>query len=118
MVLSDCSSLDGDRLRRGFGFLRLGWSGVLVTCPRGLVKDDRWDRRLARILAVRHACQGVVTATDPTPGVVRVGAGVDLLHAASMVVLACVASRRRRSSLVDAAVATAAAAAGLGLVRA
>jgi hypothetical protein len=108
----------GQSLRRGFGVVRLGWAGVLVSCPRGIVKDDLWDRRIARILAVRHACQGVVTAKDPSPDVVAVGVGVDLLHAVSMVVLAAVAPGKRRSSLVDAAVATGAAAAGLGLVRA
>jgi hypothetical protein len=89
-----------------------------VTCPRGIVKDDTWDRRIARILAFRHMCQGVVTVKDPSPDVVLVGVGVDLLHAASMFVLAAAAPRRRRSSLVDAAAATGAAAAGLGLVRA
>lgn len=71
------------------------------------VELDHHARVVVRVLATRQLLQAAVTAAMPTTDVRHLGAGVDALHAASMVALAVVDSRRRRMALADAAVATA-----------
>lgn len=60
---------------------------------------------LMRVIGARHLAQAAITAPRPTPAVLAVGAQVDLLHAASMVVAAAADSERRARLLSDAGVA-------------
>ncbi len=96
---------------------RAGYGALQLTCP---TRVSRWllHRRLdvrgqgaARVLGARQLAQAL--ASGPVPGypVLAVGAGVDLLHAASMLALA-LTGRRRRAALTDALIAGAFAAAG------
>jgi hypothetical protein len=71
--------------------------------------------RVARLLGARHLAQATLTALVPLPGVLVAGAGVDALHAASMVMLAAVDSTVRRTALTDAVIEAAFAATGLAV---
>jgi hypothetical protein len=71
----------------------------------------------ARALGARDLLQGAVTAVRPSRPVAHGGAGVDLLHGLSMVVLAVRAPRYRRLAIVAAAQAAASVAAGYGVAR-
>jgi hypothetical protein len=101
---------------------RVGYGVALVAVPGLLIglTGERLERRdcaVARVLGARHLLQAGVTAatqfTDPGNSIVLGGgAGVDLLHASTMVALGAVDSRVRRAALIDAGVETALAAAG------
>lgn len=69
-------------------------------------KPDWKVRAVARVLGTRHLVQAGVTASAG-PGLHVLGADVDLLHSASMVLLASVARRHRRAALTSAAIAAA-----------
>ncbi len=92
---------------------------LLVVAPGrspevGLAGDlDPLVPPVVRALGARHLVQSAVTGVDPSGTVLRWGAGVDVLHAASMVALAAVSPRHRRPALVSAASATGFAVAGL-----
>jgi hypothetical protein len=95
---------------------------ALLTAPRTLigltgVTPGRRACTVARVLGVRHLAQAGLTVaaerSDPgSPAALIGGAGVDLLHAASMLALGAVDSGVRRTVLTDAAVETGLAAAG------
>lgn len=62
---------------------------------------------IVRLLGARIAGQGALTAARPSRWALECGAGVDGLHAASMLVLAVLAPRYRHTALVSAGVAAA-----------
>jgi hypothetical protein len=68
---------------------------------------------VAGILGARHLAQALLTADQPTSAVLRLGAGADAAHAASMAVLAAVSGRWRWYALGDALIAASLAAVGL-----
>lgn len=91
--------------------VRAGWGLLQLTAP-GLVADrllttplDHRATVVARVLAARQIVQAGLLVRYPGPTALALGAGVDGLHAASMVALAAVDARRRRAALLDAAIA-------------
>jgi hypothetical protein len=76
----------------------------------GPVRPPRW---LVRLLGARVLAQQLVVVTAPTRGLVLLGAGVDTLHALSMVAAAWRWPQQRRAASVSAASATASALLGL-----
>ncbi len=100
-------------VRAGYGAVQL----VFVHALAELVVRHRLDGRAAvvvRVLGARHLLQAAVVSVaqgSAPPGsprsstVHRIGAVVDALHCASMVLLAAADVGRRRAALADAAVA-------------
>lgn len=78
---------------------------------------DRHERLAARVLGARHTLQAGAATVLASPTGYRLGAGVDALHALSMVGLAVVDRRRRRLALAETATASAMALAGLYAAR-
>ncbi|MET9021036.1 hypothetical protein ABZV93_13710 [Actinopolymorpha sp. NPDC004070] len=78
---------------------------------------DRHERLAARVLGIRHTVQAGAATALASPAAYRLGAGVDALHALSMVGLAAVDRRRRRLALTETAIASAMALAGLHAAR-
>lgn len=81
----------------------------LVAPRRALVSSERQSpaaRRVMRILGARHLAQAAVEAAQPTPTVLRCGAGVDAVHGLSCLGFAvCGGARWRHGVLVNAAAA-------------
>ena len=71
----------------------------------GLAPGDRRALLLLRVLGARDLGQAVLAGTAPPPALRRLGAGVDALHAASMVALAAVSRDHRRPAMISAALA-------------
>lgn len=98
-----------DRPRSAFAVAvaTTGW-GLLtaVAAPRvlGQRRSQRFVVRGAQVLGVRHVVQGLAMVRWPRTGT-AVGAGVDLLHCASMLIAAAVTRRHRRPALLSAAAA-------------
>ena len=92
---------------------RAAWGAGCLAAPDavgralGLAPGDRRARVLLRLLGARDLGQAVLAAGAPPPALLRLGAGVDALHAASMVALAAVSRDYRRPALTSAAIATA-----------
>jgi hypothetical protein len=80
----------------------------------GRVGSTGRDRTVAvvRVLGARHLAQGTVGLVAARRTATRLGAGVDALHAASMVGLAVVDRGHRRAATVSAVVAVGFALAG------
>jgi hypothetical protein len=74
-------------------------------------------RVVARVLGGRHIAQAVLSAMRPTPAVLALGAGTDVLHSASMIALAALDRPRRRLGVSDSLMAAAFAAGGWALAR-
>jgi hypothetical protein len=96
--------------RAGYGMALIGVPGLLI----GLTGQKPGPRAcaVARVLGARHLIQAGVTAAsqlgDPGGSVVLAGgAGMDLVHATSMVVLGAADPHVRRAALSDVAVETA-----------
>lgn len=91
---------------------RAAWGAGCLAAPAavgrvlGLAPGDRRARLLLRLLGARDLGQAALAATAPPPALLRFGAGVDVLHAASMVALAAVSPHYRRPALTSAAIAT------------
>jgi hypothetical protein len=91
---------------------RAGWGLGCLVAPiavgraLGLRADDRPAHLFLRLLGARDLGQAVLAATDPPPVMLRLGAGVDALHALSMYALAAGSADYRRPALTAAAVAT------------
>lgn len=66
---------------------------------------DRRARGIVRLLGVRQLAQVLLGMWWPTPGVARIGAGVDAAHACSMVGLALLDRKHRRLASIDACLA-------------
>ncbi|HSZ40034.1 MAG TPA: hypothetical protein VK817_08760 [Trebonia sp.] len=90
--------------RAGYGAVLLCAPGAVISLCTGGPASPR-ARAVARVLGFRHLAQAAVTAGAPTPGVLTVGARVDLLHAASMLALGAANGALRRAPLSDALVA-------------
>lgn len=92
--------------------VRLGYGVLLLTRPDRVARAltggglDRRARLTARILGGRHIAQALVVGRDGRTSVRRIGRALDLLHAASMLLLAAWAPGRTRMALADAAIAT------------
>lgn len=100
--------------RTGYGAFLFVWPGVtgLVTRHRaGLA-----GRTVVRVLGVREVGQALVCAPRPTSDVRRLSAGVDLLHAATMLALATRSKTWRRPALASMAVAASFSVVALGSV--
>lgn len=91
--------------RTAYGLLLLG---VPERSPELAGQDapDPVVTGVVRILGARHLAQAAMTGTRPSTMALRVGAAVDGLHAASMVLLARVSPEDRRPALVSAISAT------------
>jgi hypothetical protein len=89
--------------------LRFAYGTALLVLPsRALARLTRApvDRRaagVARVLGARELAQAELTRRWPTRQVLLAGAGVDVLHAASMAGLAAADRGRRRLALHNAA---------------
>ncbi|MEW1952377.1 hypothetical protein [Terrabacter sp. NPDC080008] len=68
---------------------------------------SRGATRVARLLGARHLAQGVALLLAGTPRAHALGAGVDALHAASMVPWAALTPRDRRYYVTSGALAAA-----------
>ncbi len=102
---------------------RIAWGGLLAGAP-GLVLRTLTGRtpvpsqaRVLRVLGTRHLLQGAADLARPAPGLLRAGAAVDLLHAATCAGAAGFAPAWRRVALVDGTGAVAFAAGGLARAR-
>jgi NO-binding membrane sensor protein with MHYT domain len=69
---------------------------------------------VVRVLGLREAAQSLVSAPRPTAAVLRVGAGLDTLHAVTMLALATRSITWRRPALGSAVVAATFAVQALG----
>ena len=95
---------------------RLALGVAALAVPGGLLPaaaETRTSRTLTRVLGARYLAQGGLRVVGRKPWSAEVDAGVDALHAASMVGLAVLSSRYRRVALVSAAAAAAFASADL-----
>ncbi|HEV7209827.1 MAG TPA: hypothetical protein VGN54_13965 [Mycobacteriales bacterium] len=99
------------------------YGGLQLTAP-GLLAGrllshplDRHERGVARVLAGRQLGQALLSGTRPGPRALVLGAGVDLLHAASMLGLGLISRRHRRAALTDAIIASSFAAGGAWAAR-
>ena len=92
-------------LRAAYGTAELLSPGTVEGLLIGRAPDQR-ARAVIRILGARHLLQAVVTARGGRT-LHRLGGGVDLVHALTMVALAAFDRRRRRPAVVNAAVALA-----------
>ncbi|MCZ2401967.1 hypothetical protein IV498_01890 [Paenarthrobacter sp. Z7-10] len=103
--------------RAGYGLCQLGYPQEVP----GIVLGRRLDSRAAavvRVLGARHLLQAAVLGLAPaSPMLHRCGSVVDVLHSASMVLLAVFDRRRRSAALADAVVAGVFAAAELRAAR-
>jgi hypothetical protein len=103
---------------RALQLARAGYGAALVLAPGPAILlatgrlPGRRACRVARLLGARHLAQATLTALTPLP-VFGAGAGVDALHAASMLMLAAVDRAARRAALTDTVAEAAFAATGL-----
>lgn len=99
------------------------WGTALVCCPGPVLTAvagqpvGRPELLILRVLGARHLAQAAVSAAVPSRAVLRAGAVVDLLHAASCVGLALAEPRWRRAAGLGGLSASAFAAAGLAIAR-
>ena len=94
-----------NRIRFGYGTALLILPGAVLARLTGAPVDPR-TVVVARVLGARELAQAELPRRHPTPGVLWAGAGVDLLHAASMVGLAAADPGRRRLAQHNAVSAT------------
>jgi hypothetical protein len=99
------------RLARLLPAVRAGYGMALLCAPGPVIRRctgkpaNRRTLTGARVLGARHLAQAALTARA-TPAVQGVGAIVDALHAASMMLLAAADAELRRAAGIDAAVAS------------
>jgi hypothetical protein len=98
---------------------RAGYGLALMVAPTPTIRlatgrrPSRRTCQVARLLGARHLALTALTAARPDPGTFTLGARVDAVHAASMVLLAAVSRPGRRTALADALAEVAFAAAAL-----
>lgn len=90
-----------------FRLIRLTWALVLLTRPATVVRRvggtrDRAAERVGRVLGVRELLQAAFIGQRRA----AVGSGVDVAHAATMVILAVADRRRRRLTMGSAILAS------------
>ena len=106
---------------RVLGVVEVALGLVTVARSRRIATGSWWllDRRAmtatVAVLGTRQVLQGLVTFARPGPGALLVGAGVDGLHAASMLPVAFASDHYRRAARHSAALALGTAAAGVVL---
>jgi hypothetical protein len=102
---------------------RVVWGGLLLAAPGRTLETvtgrpaTRSQERLLRVLGARHLIQGGLDLARPAPGLLRAGAAVDLLHAATCACAAALSPEWRRAALVDGTGAVGFAAGGLARAR-
>ena len=99
-------------IRAAYGTALLIWPGPVIQLATGR-HPDRRACQVARVLGARHLAQAALTTTFPGPQLLAAGAAVDVIHAASMPVLAAVSRPGRRAALADMAIEIMFATAGL-----
>jgi hypothetical protein len=87
-------------VRAGYGAALLLATGPTIRLATGR-HPDRRTGQVARLLGARHLAQAALTAALPYPGTFTLGAQVDAVHAASMLLLAAVSRPARRTALTD-----------------
>ena len=87
--------------RASYGVALVMAPGLVVYLATGRFPGRR-GRRVAQLLGARHLVQAAVTAFVPVPEVFALGAGVDAVHAGSMVVLGAADPVARHAALTDA----------------
>jgi hypothetical protein len=98
---------------------RACYGAALILAPRAalggpaLGADEPGSVPIARLLGVRHLAEAAVLFRRADRRLLLAGAGVDCLHAASMLALAAISPSRRRLAVAGAASAGVFAAAGL-----
>lgn len=103
---------------RGLSAVRLAYGASLLLAPGVVLRAVSGGRSdgasmVARILGARHVAQALTLDLAGARGWTLLGAGVDLLHAASMVGAAVLSREHRRAAALDAALALGMAACGL-----
>ena len=93
-----------DGVRLGYGLTLLATPDRLVRTLTGTALDPP-GRVVARILGARHVLQAALLIVHDRVWLRRAGRVVDLLHSASMLLLAALAPGRERVALTDALVA-------------
>jgi hypothetical protein len=99
--------------------IRLAWGGLLVGVPGAVLgaltgsAPTRSRARVLRVLGARHLLQGSLDLARPTPGVLRSGAAVDLLHATTCAGAVVFLPGWRRVALLDGSGAVCFAAGGI-----
>jgi hypothetical protein len=105
-------------LRAAYGAALCCAPGAMLRLEGGAGADsDPQARAVARVLGGRHLAQALLTAARPTPAILALGAGSDVLHSASMVALGLLDQPRHRLGLTDGLIAASFAAAGASLAR-
>jgi hypothetical protein len=102
-------------IRAAFGLSLLATPGAVLA--RTGAEVDRRTLPLARGLGARQLAEALLLRRRPGPRPLLAGAGVDLLHAASMLALALGSRRHRRTALTSAATASAFGLAGVWSAR-
>ena len=100
-------------VRTAYGLARLIRPGALADEQKVGGRESR-GRIVVRALGARQVVQAAASQPAPTAPVLALGAGVDLLHAATMLAVAVAApgKRRRRAALIETAAALGFAVAG------
>ena len=104
---------------RVVGIAQLGVGATMLSAPARVAQAAAGRGAMApplivRILGLRTAAQGALTAARPSRGALEVGAATDALHLLSMGALMAVAPKYRRTALISAALAAASLVASLG----
>jgi hypothetical protein len=86
--------------RAGYGAALLLAPGPVIRLATGC-RPTRRAGAVARLLGARHLAQAALTAAFPGPAAFTIGAQVDAMHAASMLLLAAVSPSARRMALTD-----------------
>jgi hypothetical protein len=92
----------------GLTVVRLGYGVLLLLAPRQMYRfyagrpADSEGSAVARILGLRQAVQAACLIRSGTPKSLLLGAGVDALHAASMLGVARLNPERARPATIDA----------------
>lgn len=91
--------------------LRAGWGAALVLAPADLLRvsgapNGPADRLIVRVLGARHVAEAILLRR-PTAARRTLSASVDLVHGATMVMLAARLHRWRRAAALSAAVSLA-----------
>jgi hypothetical protein len=109
------------RTQQALLLIRAGYGAALLFAPGPAIRlatgrrPGRRTGQVARLLGVRHLAQTALTVALPEPGTFVLGAQVDTVHAASMLLLAAVSRPARRTALTDVLPEAALAAAGLAV---
>jgi len=111
------------RAETALASVRAGYGLIQLALPRYSAEQqlggplDSATLRVVRVLGARQVTQAGLALAFPAEPLLGLGAGVDALHALSMVPLALATPRWRRPALVSGLMATAFAAAGVLVAR-